>query len=107
MQLQSHAGEIELLPALPQAWSDGSFRGLRARGGALLDLEWRNGRATRGALRATSDGRLSLRAPRGQELLTVTSGARRLQLVRREGAAEFAVAAGSAYELSFRDALGR
>jgi alpha-L-fucosidase 2 len=43
MLVQSRPGEIHLLPALPTAWPGGSIRGLRLRGGMLLDLDWEDG----------------------------------------------------------------
>ena len=45
--MQSHEGYIHLLPALPQAWSEGSFRGLKAPGNITVNAVWREGRVLR------------------------------------------------------------
>jgi alpha-L-fucosidase 2 len=55
MLVQSHLGEIHLLPALPKAWPDGSVRGMRVRGGYELDIVWKDGKLTKVVMRAVSD----------------------------------------------------
>ncbi|UVY84416.1 glycoside hydrolase family 95 protein [Brachybacterium sp. NBEC-018] len=54
--LQSHRGEIELLPAVPPLLANGSVRGLRARPGVAVDLDWAGGEPTRLVLRALGAG---------------------------------------------------
>ena len=57
MLIQSHAGYIDLLPALPEAWKKkGSFRGLCARGAFEVDCEWVDGVPTHVAVRSLKGG---------------------------------------------------
>ncbi|MBM4163328.1 MAG: glycoside hydrolase family 95 protein [Lentisphaerae bacterium] len=63
--LQSHDGLIDLLPALPPAWSCGAVTGLRARGGVTVDLRWQDRRLIAATLTADHSGSYRVRLPDG------------------------------------------
>lgn len=61
MLIQSHAGMIDLLPALPSTWSDGFVNGLCARGKFDIDMNWNSNKLTQATIRSLIGGKCQLR----------------------------------------------
>lgn len=61
MLLQSHLGEIHLLPAIPQAWNEGEVKGLKARGGFEVSMKWANGYLRSGSIKANNAQEMVIR----------------------------------------------
>jgi alpha-L-fucosidase 2 len=85
MLLQSHSGEVAFLPALPAAWPEGRFHGLRARGDLEVDAAWKAGRAVDGALRPAVAGEFKLRPPHGQRIARIQSAGRTVKTTESGG----------------------
>lgn len=82
MLLQCVAGEIELPPALPRAWSTGSVRGPRARGGFEVDIVWRDGALVSARIEGAPGGSTTIRY--GDRVRTVRVGEGRSLSLRGE-----------------------
>lgn len=61
MLVQGHAGQVELLPALPEQWGTGQASGLRVKGGLEADIRWRDGELTEATLKAHAAGETAVR----------------------------------------------
>jgi len=85
MLLQSHSGVIAILPALPAAWPDGHYKGLRARGDVEVDAAWKGGRAVSAALRSGTAGDVKLRPPKGQRVARIQSGGQTIKATEAGG----------------------
>ena len=77
MLIQSHEGEIELLPALPKAWNSGSFKGLCARGGYVVDVSWEGGKIITAYITSQKGGSCKVRFGAKTVELKLNAGERR------------------------------
>lgn len=90
MLIQSHAGYIELLPAIPSEWKDGSVKGLKVRGGAEIDFSWRNGTIDFIKIKSAVPNFFKLKLPQGNPLIngiknyTIQDGVLNFQLKKKE-----------------------
>jgi alpha-L-fucosidase 2 len=102
MLLQNHAGEIDLLPALPEAWGRGNVTGLRARGGMEVDVAWSVGLPQVATMKPAVDGAQRLHLPAGVRVQTLKDGAK--TVAARSGASSLvplSLKAGHVYALEF------
>lgn len=96
MLMQSQDAAINLLPALPDEWPSGEFRGVRTRGGFELDFQWTGKRVTRVRVISKAGGMFRLRS---DAALNMTAGGTRRDLVPKDGVVEFPTTKGVEYLL--------
>jgi alpha-L-fucosidase 2 len=98
MLLQSHSGELSLLPALPVSWSDGAVEGLRAKGGFEVGMAWSDGALSAAVIKATYDAPCRLRT---QTPVKISSGGKSVEVSSpAENLLEFNARAGETYHVT-------
>ena len=94
MLVQSHMGQIHLLPGLPKAWSNGQVNGIRARGGLELDIQWQNGKLAQAAIRSANGGPCTLSSATA---LDITCDGKKVKVEKDRNTLTFATEKGGAY----------
>jgi alpha-L-fucosidase 2 len=100
MLLQSQAGEVSLLPALPESWPEGAVRGLCARGGFVVSMEWEKGRLRSVEIRSRLGGPCVLRS-RTADIAEVRLNSKAVALTRDPGGVvSFSTRPGGVYRVT-------
>jgi len=100
MLLQSHLGELHLLPALPTAWPKGEVRGLKARGNIEVDIRWAQGQLEQAVLKTQHNGAVSVRSGFPCHRIILQSHGKHLKHSCHLGSLVFPASSNSQYQLT-------
>lgn len=101
MLVQSQTGQIELLPALPSAWKNGSFKGLKVRGGGEVSAKWKEGRLAEAGLKALVSDSFRIKLPADSANMSIKINQKAVSLPVVNGMLVVELQAGDQLALTF------
>lgn len=101
MLIQSHEGVIDLLPALPDEWNEGSFTGVCARGAFEISMEWKNKKISRLTVLSKAGEKCTINP--GLPVKVTSNGKRLKTIIHKDGAIQFDTRANILYNLEIED----
>ena len=102
MMLQNTVKGVHLLPALPSAWDDGHFKGLKAKGGFTFDVTWKDGKIVEGRVYSAAGQECRMYLPDAKLVEVKKSKGGKVAFTQEaDGAVVFPTSAGKSYRLRF------
>lgn len=102
MLLQSYDGAVTLLPALPERWSDGEFKGFNTREGVRADLRWKDGKPYSAVLYSREDKMLTVRSPYIAAAKITDKNGNELNTKEHDNTITFKIIPGGEYKINFK-----